>query len=66
MILLIARRGYGNSQQKNKRWDLCSGAGRMAFWHCSKLDTTNFKKRISTACKAYPNFKDVAIILRNG
>jgi len=26
---------------------------------CSKLDTTNFKKMIAAACKAYPNFKAV-------
>ncbi|MBW8016498.1 MAG: sugar kinase [Planctomycetes bacterium] len=33
--------------------------------HCSKLDTTNFKKMIAAACKAYPNFKAVATTLRN-
>jgi 2-dehydro-3-deoxygluconokinase len=33
--------------------------------HCSKLDTKNFKKMISAACKAYPNFKAVATTLRN-
>lgn len=33
--------------------------------HCSKLDTTNFKKMIVAVCKAYPNFKAVATTLRN-
>ncbi len=32
---------------------------------CSKLDTTNFKKMITEACEAYPNFKAVATTLRN-
>ena len=32
---------------------------------CSKLDPSNFKKMISEAVKAYPNFKAVATTLRN-
>ena len=33
--------------------------------HCSKLDTTNFKKMISEVVKEFPNFKIVATTLRN-
>ncbi len=32
---------------------------------CSKLDPSNFKKMITEAVKAYPNFKAVATTLRN-
>ena len=33
--------------------------------HISKIDSTNFKKMITTAVKAFPNFKIVATTLRN-